>query len=79
VPSIINNNTVRAEEVARRNGGHTEHLIHRGKISMQWPFFFVLVYSIAIKIKMLLTDQILDHFLRHPVFGEEYNLRSLSL
>jgi hypothetical protein len=27
---IINNITVRVEEVARRNGGHFEHLIHSG-------------------------------------------------
>jgi hypothetical protein len=27
---VINNITVRVEGVARRNGGHTEHLIHRG-------------------------------------------------
>jgi hypothetical protein len=27
---VINNITVRVEEVARRNGGHTEHLVHRG-------------------------------------------------
>jgi hypothetical protein len=27
---VINNITVRAEEVARRNAGHTEHLIHGG-------------------------------------------------
>jgi AraC-like DNA-binding protein len=27
---VINNITVRVEEVARRNGGHIEHLIHRG-------------------------------------------------
>jgi hypothetical protein len=27
---VINNITVCAEEVARYNGGHTEHLIHRG-------------------------------------------------
>jgi hypothetical protein len=26
---VINNITVRVEEVARRNGGHIEHLIHR--------------------------------------------------
>jgi hypothetical protein len=28
------NITVRAEEVARHNGGHIEHLIHNGYISM---------------------------------------------
>jgi hypothetical protein len=27
---VINNTTIRVEEVARRNVGHTEHLIHRG-------------------------------------------------
>jgi hypothetical protein len=27
---VINNITVRVEEVAIRNGGHIEHLIHRG-------------------------------------------------
>jgi hypothetical protein len=27
---VINNITVLVEEVARRNGGPTEHLIHRG-------------------------------------------------
>jgi hypothetical protein len=27
---VINNITVRVVEVARRNGGHIEHLIHRG-------------------------------------------------
>jgi hypothetical protein len=27
---VINIITIRVEEVARRNGGHTEHLIHRG-------------------------------------------------
>jgi hypothetical protein len=27
---VINNITVRVKEVARRNGGHTERLIHRG-------------------------------------------------
>jgi hypothetical protein len=27
---VINNNTFRVEEVARRNGGHAEYLIHRG-------------------------------------------------
>jgi hypothetical protein len=27
---VINNITVRVEEDARRNGGHIEHLIHRG-------------------------------------------------
>jgi hypothetical protein len=27
---VINNITVRVEEVARRNGGHIEHLVHRG-------------------------------------------------
>jgi hypothetical protein len=27
---VINNFTVRVEEVARCNGGHIEHLIHRG-------------------------------------------------
>jgi hypothetical protein len=27
---VINNITVPVEEVARRNGGHTENLIHRG-------------------------------------------------
>jgi hypothetical protein len=26
---VINNITVRVEEVAKCNGGHTEHLIHR--------------------------------------------------
>jgi hypothetical protein len=27
---VLNNITFRVEEVTRRNGGHTEHLIHRG-------------------------------------------------
>jgi hypothetical protein len=36
---VINNITVHVEEVARRNGGHIEHFIHRGQISMQWSFF----------------------------------------
>jgi hypothetical protein len=27
---VINNITVDVEEAARRNGGHTEHLIHNG-------------------------------------------------
>jgi hypothetical protein len=36
---VINKITVRVEEVARRNGGHIEHLIHRGQISMQWSSF----------------------------------------
>jgi hypothetical protein len=27
---VINNSTVRVEEVARRKGSHIEHLIHRG-------------------------------------------------
>jgi hypothetical protein len=36
---VINKIRVRTEEVARRNGGHIEHLIHRGLISMQWSFF----------------------------------------
>jgi hypothetical protein len=27
---VINITTVRVEEVARRNGGHIEHLIHKG-------------------------------------------------
>jgi hypothetical protein len=54
----INNITVRAEEDARCNGGHIEHLIHRGQISMQWSFF-LFVSSIVIEIKILLIDQIL--------------------
>jgi hypothetical protein len=33
---------------------------------MQWSFF-VHVYSIVIEIKVSLIDQILDHFVRHPV------------
>jgi hypothetical protein len=36
---VINSITVHVEEVSRCNGGHIEHLIHRGKISMQWSFF----------------------------------------
>jgi hypothetical protein len=36
---VINNITVRVEEVTRRNGGHIEHLLHRGQISMQLSFF----------------------------------------
>jgi hypothetical protein len=36
---VIINITVLVEEVARGNGGHTEHLFHRGFISMQFPFF----------------------------------------
>jgi hypothetical protein len=27
---VISNTTVRVEEVARRNGGHIEHMVHRG-------------------------------------------------
>jgi phenylpyruvate tautomerase PptA (4-oxalocrotonate tautomerase family) len=37
---VINIITVHVEEVARRNGGHIEHLIHRGYISIQWFFVF---------------------------------------
>jgi hypothetical protein len=33
---------------------------------MQWSFFLY-VSSVVIEIKILLTDQILDHFMRHPV------------
>jgi hypothetical protein len=35
---VISNITVHVE-VARRNGGHIELLIHREQISMQWSFF----------------------------------------
>jgi hypothetical protein len=35
---VMNNITVRVEGVARRNGGHTEHLIHRGRSAVgTWP------------------------------------------
>jgi hypothetical protein len=31
-------------EVAIRNRGHTEHLIHRGYISLQWSFFLYVYF-----------------------------------
>jgi hypothetical protein len=37
--SRVINITVCVKEVARCNGSHVKHLIHRGQISMQWSFF----------------------------------------
>jgi hypothetical protein len=34
---------------------------------MEWSLFFMLVSSIVIEITILLIDQILDHFVRHPI------------
>jgi hypothetical protein len=61
----INNITVRVEEVSRRNGGHIEHLIHRGQISTQHSFFCMLISTIVMEITILLRDRILCHFVRH--------------
>jgi hypothetical protein len=61
---VINNITARVEEVARRNGGHIERLIHRGLISS----FFMLVSSIVVEIKIVLIDQILDHVVPQSVY-----------
>jgi hypothetical protein len=66
---VINNIIVHVEQVARHNGGHTEHLIHRGYISMQWFSFCMLVSSIVIEIQILLIGHILDHFVCHPVYS----------
>jgi hypothetical protein len=43
-------------------------LIHREKSPCNGLSFHTLVSSIVIKIKILLIDKILDHFVRHPVF-----------
>jgi hypothetical protein len=64
---VINNITVRVEEVARRNGGHTECLIHRGQISMQLYLFLYVSSSIVTEIKILLIDQIPDHYVHHLI------------
>jgi hypothetical protein len=40
---VINSITLHVV-VARHNGGHIEHLIHRGYISIQW-FFFLFISS----------------------------------
>jgi hypothetical protein len=34
---------------------------------MQFSYFFMLVSNILIEIKISLIDEILDHFMRHPV------------
>lgn len=34
---------------------------------MQWSLFFMLISSFAIEIKILLINQILEHFVPHPV------------
>jgi hypothetical protein len=59
------NITFRVEEVARRNGGHT--VFTEDKSPCNGLSFCRLVSSIVIKIKILLTDQILDNFIRHSV------------
>jgi hypothetical protein len=61
---VINSITVCVEEFARHNCGHIEHLIACSGIS-----FGMLLSSIVIEIKILLIDQIWDHFMRHSVQG----------
>jgi hypothetical protein len=51
---VIRNVTDHVEEAARRNGGHIEHSIHKGLISMQWSSVCVLVSSIVIEMQILL-------------------------
>jgi hypothetical protein len=63
----INSITVRVEAAAKRNGGHIEQLIYRGKFPCNGLSFYMLVASIIIEIKIVLIDQILDHFVCHPV------------
>jgi hypothetical protein len=42
---------------------------------MQWSFFRVLVSSTVTEIKILLIDQILDHFVHHPVLPKIRQLK----
>jgi hypothetical protein len=44
---------------------------------MQWSFC-MLFFSIVIEIKILLIDQILDHFVRHPVLRMAYKESCVS-
>jgi hypothetical protein len=63
------NITVRVEEVVRRNGGHINHLIHRINVhAMNGLSLCMPVSSTVIEINILLVNQILDHFVRHPVY-----------
>jgi hypothetical protein len=41
---------------------------------MQWSFLLYVSFNIVIEIKILLINQILDHFVRHPVLREVYKL-----
>jgi hypothetical protein len=66
----VNNITVHVEEVARRNGGHIEHLIHRPWTPYNGLSCCMLFSSIVFEINIFLIDQIPDYFVCHPVFKE---------
>jgi hypothetical protein len=59
--------TVRVEEVARRNGRHIETWFTDDKSTCNGPSFCMSVSSIVTEIKILLIDQVLDHFVHYSV------------
>jgi hypothetical protein len=64
---VINNIKVHVEEVATRNGGHINIRFTEDKSPCSGLSFCMSISSILIEIKILLIDQLLDHFVRHPV------------
>jgi hypothetical protein len=65
---VINVITVCFEEAARNNGGHTNTWFWKDKSPCNGLSFCMLVSSTVIEIKILLIDEILDHFMRHPLW-----------